>query len=561
MFYQNDRKSFLMKLASILLAIGLLQNCTASQAAVWQWSVPVKSEKPENGPARAWLWIPPNCQHVRGVIVAQHNMEEISILENPKFRSALADLNFAEVWVAPFFDHLFRFNEGAGDTFNGMINRLAEESGYGELNFAPVVPIGHSAAASWPYYFAAWAPNRTLCALSVSGQWPYWRNKDFAPDIWGDRNIDFVPCLESMGEYEAADSWSREGLAERQQHPKMPLSMLANPGQGHFAATDVKVEFLALYLRKCVEYRMPKHWDGKSAPNLIPIDPTKTGWLVDKWRRDKLPTAPAAPVAEYKGDPKDAFWFFDGEIARATEKYEAAFRGFKPQLIGFELDGKMIPQSETHLQVDVKFHPEPDGVTFKLNAAFYDSVPAVSSRLRDWAQLPTNAPIGHASSGAISIDPICGPIEKLSADTFRFALQKETLLRTNARSYELVFAATHPGDKEYKATVQQAHMFVPAQNSQGKEQHISFPPIADQKLGTKSLKLNATSDAGAPVSYLVREGPAEVHGDTLLFTSIPPQTRFPVTVTVIAWQYGRSTEPKLKTAEPVEQVFCIVKAE
>src|ERR1035437_11043409 len=57
--------------------------------AVWQWSVGVKSEKPENGPARAWLWIPPNCKQVRGVVVAQHNMEEISILENPKFRKAL----------------------------------------------------------------------------------------------------------------------------------------------------------------------------------------------------------------------------------------------------------------------------------------------------------------------------------------------------------------------------------------------------------------------------------------------------------------------------------------
>lgn len=31
----------------------------------WQWSVEVKSGKPENGPARAWLWIPPGCQRIR----------------------------------------------------------------------------------------------------------------------------------------------------------------------------------------------------------------------------------------------------------------------------------------------------------------------------------------------------------------------------------------------------------------------------------------------------------------------------------------------------------------
>src|SRR5450759_2835702 len=235
----------MLKYISKLTILGILPGVLALNlcAAEWQWSVTVKSEKPEAGPARAWLWIPPNCERVRGLVVAQHNMEEISILENPKFRKALADLDFAEIWVAPFFDHIFSFNAGAGETFNGMVNELADVSGYSEVKFAPVVPIGHSAAASWPYYFAAWQPDRTLAVLSVSGQWPYVRDTFTGPEIWGDRNIDFVPFLESMGEYESADTWSREGLRERQQHPKMPLSMLANPAQGHFASSDAKVEY------------------------------------------------------------------------------------------------------------------------------------------------------------------------------------------------------------------------------------------------------------------------------------------------------------------------------
>jgi hypothetical protein len=528
------------------------------RAAVWQWSVPVKSEHPENGLARAWLWIPPGCEHVRGVVVAQNNMEEISILENQKFRDALAKMDFAEVWVSPFFDHFFRFNAGAGETFNDLMSRLADESGYSELKFVPVVPMGHSAAASWPYYFAAWNPGRTLCALSVSGQWPYFRNPVFAPDIWGNHNIDFVPCLESMGEYEAADTWSREGLWERQRHPLMPLSMLANPGQGHFATTDAKAEYLALYIKKAVEYRVPKDWDGTSAPNLIPIDPTRTGWLVDKWRRDEPPVAPPAPVGEYKGDPNQAFWFFDKELALATEKYEAAFRGLKPQLVGYVQDGQMSPQHEEHLQVDLKFEPEADGMTFKLAGAFYNSVPPGSSRLPQWAELPVGSPLGHANPAAISINLVCGPVEKLDADTFAVRFQKETLLNTNARNYELVFAAVHPGNGEYKSAVQQAHLFIPARNGQGANQHITFPPVPDQKVGTKALKLNATSHAGVPVYYFVREGPAEIGGDVLKFTAIPPRAKFPVKVAIVAWQYGRSSEPKLKTAEPVEQTFNIV---
>ena len=220
-----------------------------------------------------FLWIPPTCEKLRGVVLAQHNMEEESILENPKFRQALSELGFAEIWCAPAFDHLFRFNQGAGDTFLGMTEDLAEKSGYEELKWAPIVGIGHSAAASWPYYFAVWKPERTLAAISVSGQWPYFRDRNFAPDIWGDRTLDFIPCLESMGEYEAANSWSKEGLQERQQHPRMALSMLANPAQGHFASSDRKAEYLALYIKKAAQYRLPDRSPTNGPPVLKPIDP------------------------------------------------------------------------------------------------------------------------------------------------------------------------------------------------------------------------------------------------------------------------------------------------
>ena len=73
------------------------------------------------------------------------------------------------------------------------------------------------------------------------------------------------------------------------------------------------------------------------------------------------------------------------------------------------------------------------------------------------------------------------------------------------------------------------------------------------------MKLGATSDAGVPVYYCVREGPAEVDGDFLKFTGIPPRAKFPVRVTVVAWQYGRAGEPKLQSAAPVTRSFNLVK--
>jgi len=42
-------------------------------------------------------------------------------------------------------------------------------------------------------------------------------------------------------------------------------------------------------------------------------------------------------------------------------------------------------------------------------------------------------------------------------------------------------------------------------------------------------------------------------------TEVPARAKFPVKVTLVAWQYGRGAEPAIKTAEPVEQTFFVTK--
>ncbi len=550
----------------IACAVALVAEMPAMGAEVWQWSVDVKGGRMAAGPAHAFLWVPSTCEKVKAVVLAQNNMEELSILENGKFREALAAMDMAEVWVAPSFDHQFRFNEGAGETFEGMMAGLAEASGYSEIRTAPVAPMGHSAAASWPYYLAVWKPNRVLAALSVSGQWPYFRDGKFAPDIWGDRTVDYVPCLESMGEYEAAATFSNEGLKERREHPLMPLSMLANPGQGHFATTEAKCAYLALYLKKAMEYRWSAEVGVDGYSVLKKIDPTKTGWLVDKWRGDAPPIAQAAPLGAYKGDAGQAFWYFDEELAKATEAYEAQHRGKRPQLVGFVQEGKMVPQTDTHLQVRLKFLPEEDGVTFKVGATFYEKVPEGSPRLPVWTGLPVGSPLGHAAGGEIAIEKIIGPFEKVGPREFRICFEKTGIgpgagpngPATNS-TIELDFSAVHPGDGQYKPAVQQAQMFIPVRNKAGKEQHLAFEAMRDQRVGTKSITLAGRSAAGMPVSFYVREGPAMVRGNELTFTPMPPRAKFPVKVTVVAWQYGRGGEDGVQTAEPVERTFYLVR--
>ena len=99
----------------------LLSFTLVAQTAIWQWSVPVHnfSTHPKNPESRAYLWIPGQCEQVKAILVAQHNMEEISILEDEAFRQRMAELDVAQIWVCPSFNHGFDFTDGAWETLEG----------------------------------------------------------------------------------------------------------------------------------------------------------------------------------------------------------------------------------------------------------------------------------------------------------------------------------------------------------------------------------------------------------------------------------------------------------
>jgi hypothetical protein len=126
----------------------------------------------------------------------------------------------------------------------------------------------------------------------------------------------------------------------------------------------------------------------------------------------------------------------------------------------------------------------------------------------------------------------------------------------DGRLNDIWLVAHQPGDDRYKSIYQQVIVHLKP-NLTGLDQHINFPEIPDQKPGAPPLALQAVSDAGLPVHYYVREGPARVENGTLIFTPLPPRSKFPVEVTVTAWQWGRSADPAVKTAAPVTRTFSI----
>jgi hypothetical protein len=505
-----------------------------------------------DGEARAYIWVPENCERVRGLVVANHNMVEQGILEHRAMRDTLARLGFAEVWVVPYLDATFDFNKGAGEHFQRVINDLAERSGYTELSRAPVVPLGHSACATFPWNFAAWAPERTLALISFKGDAPRTTltGNGHKRIDWGDRSIAGIPALMVMGQYE----WWEDRLAPafdfQAAHPDCPVAVLADVGRGHFDYADRTVAFLARFIEKAAAARLPAGGSEK----LVPVNP-RDGWRVDRWRLEEPPTAPAAPYADYTGEARAAFWCFDEEMARETEAIYAAQRGKLPALLSVT-DGAQPVEQGNGEPVTPRFLPGADGLSFRLETAFLLSVPGNSPKGALWTGLPVGAALpAPEGGGPIALSRIVGPFVRTGPDTFRVQYGRAEYT-ANHRNNDLWLVAAHPGDGRVRGIVQQAMVRL-TPSTEGESQSIEFPPIADQPVGLAALKLSATSSAGLPVEYYVLEGPAEVEGDTLRFTRVPPRAKLPLKVTVVAWQFGRFTEPRVRAAGRVERTFQI----
>jgi hypothetical protein len=529
-----------------LLKILLCLSISVPVTAQFQWSVPVSNvvsnETKEN--PKAFLWIPENCIQIRAVVIGQHNMTEETIFENPKFRKEMAKLGIAIIWVTPGFDMIFDFNKTAGMDFESIMNDLAAVSGYNELKYAPAIPIGHSAFASYPWNFAAWNPNRTLAVLSIHGDAPLTNLTGSGrpnPD-WENRNIDGVPGLMVEGEYEWWEDRVQPALNFKQHFPNAAISFLCDAGHGHFDISNELIDYLNLFIRKAVQFRLPEKSPFDQPVELIPVNPSD-GWLKERWKKDTKPTSATAPYNQYKGDKKDSFWYFDKETANATEVFYAKARGKKEQYIGFVQNGKFLDFNlKSHARINGKFTPGEDGLTFYTQAVFTDS-------LRSKAIL-------DKTKNKIKISRICGPVTQINDTTFSVFFYRMGL-NNEKRTGDIWLMAQSKGDKEHKSSVQQFNIKIPIQNKEGQEQHISFSQISNIKNGVKSISLNAVSDIGMPVYFYVNQGPAEIKDGKLILTKIPPHSAFPIKVTVTAWQYGRSAEPKIKSAAAVEQSFYI----
>ena len=360
-------KTRIMMRVSVLAIALVMQGLVSVAHAVgvggsgmFQWSVELRryiSNETGKAPV-AYLWVPEGCKQVKAMMLSQQNMTEEAIYKNPRFQAKMKKLGVAMVWVAPAFNNNWDPNSGAQNIFEELMANLADNSGHLEIAKAPMIPLGHSAQATFPWNFAAWNPDRTLCIISFHGDAPRTNLCGYgAANVeWGrNRNIDGIPGLMVEGEYEWWEARVNPALAFRIMYPESCISFLCDTGRGHFDCGDRTADYIAKFIQKSLEQRL--NADG----SLRKLNP-KGGYLAERFHSDMIGTDGAdkgkapenantsrpqpAPYALYKGDKHDAFWYFDKEMAELTEARYKETAGKKVQYVGFEYQGKLISFNE-----------------------------------------------------------------------------------------------------------------------------------------------------------------------------------------------------------------------
>lgn len=541
------------RIVCLLLTLGLalVSFNTISQESVYKPIDHVYQYSILVGTRTAYLWIPPTCHYVRGVIIAMSNMLERKWLEGPIIRGTATDEGLGIIWIGPSHNQKGEkpdLNENmtgnSGDMLDHMFKQLAKVSGYKEIAYAPIISTGHSAHGQFAWEVANWAPQRVIAAIPIktyplpdtlnfkdvplcyivgqTTEWPEYRNGK--P---GDRDF-FWPVVR------------QSAIALRNKNGHNLIGVVVDPGGGHFDWSDHLARFLALYIQKACQYRLPKKNPHKGPVKLKKID-LESGWLTDTGGMDNDKSAPA-PYKRYKGYPQDAYWWFDKKTARAAVAFEGDRKNREKQMLTFIQDGKLLPVAKTGF-ASLKFEPEKDGITFHVQGGFLPNVPK--------ELVHSGEKLGHAD-GPIRFYVITGPAVQIDSNTFRIQFDR-------GGPGAVWIEESQKGNEKYRHAVQPAKMDIPEKITKGQFQAITFPAIEDQEDGTKYIVLNATADSGLPVYYYVDSGPAFIKKDTLVFTPVPVKSKYPVKVTVVAYQWGRIIPPLYQSAESVIREFYIKK--
>lgn len=379
---------------------------------------------------RAFLRLPKGNSEVKAILYCHQNMTEEVLFRSKLFTDRMDSLDVAMAFVQQGSQN-WDTASGCQERFDSIISGFASATGHQEINTAPIIPFGHSAQATFPWNFAAWNPQRTLCIISYHGDAPRTNLCGYgrANIEWGrTRNIDSIPGLMIEGEYEWWEARVRPALAFRMMYPDSRISFLCDAGRGHFDLGEDTQLYIARFIEKSL------------------ADPRPAGGeLYSRWNADGSESI----------DPHDCFWYHDREMVDRTRLRYSAAHGDVPRYVSAKISGqtvdydstrhvrmlfplrKVLPTSAERIPDDFEFTVEP----------FFSNADRIS-------------PVAGSDTSDIKVVLISGPAIQTGPYTFRydpdyFGLDPKRLWSGITLTLEA------PGDSTYMPAIQELNISLP----------------------------------------------------------------------------------------------------
>jgi hypothetical protein len=421
-----------------------------------------------------------------------------------------------------------------------LLNGLAQTSGYDEVASVPWLPMGESGHLLMVDALMDFSPERCIAGIWI-------KNNHFPPlnrqtpalvvygtsQEWGQDKVDIRTRWNNIGkEYDGV-------INRRKENPGWPLSYVIDGHSGHFDCPERITQYIARYIDLAAKARLSSDGSNTLKPVLL-----NKGFVADL----PVPVHENHPVRQWSTaiPESNSFpWFFDKASAKEAQSIAAINWEAQTQLPALlDQKGDVIPFSFNGITTITPLGFEADGITFTIHPTVLDQLPSNFVGAGEKLSKAATSPV---------IEWLCGPIAQIGKERFRIALDRTW---PNSATY---IALRQQGNDTIRAIVEPSGINLKgARNSEGKPQIITFEKLPDIKAGTKWLARMARSDSGLPVEFFVLAGPAKIENGRIVFTKIPPRTKYPVEVTIGAWQWGSTREPKVRTAEIAFQRFNIL---
>ena len=501
--------------------------------------------------ATAYLWIPEKTQRVRGLLIMCANVPEHKLVGHSAIREVCAANDLGIVWCTPSIMNWAKAQPGQKKMsaeyattvgfLQQLLDGLAQTSGYAEIATVPWLPMGESGHLLMVDTLMETQPERCIAGIFIKNNHLPPKNRQVPTLVaYGTAQEWAQDKTDIRSQWNAVDKAYAGILNERKKNPDWAFSYVIDGHSGHFDCSESLTAYFARYIDLVAKARLSA--DG--SPALKPVV-LADGYLADL----PVPGHEIKPVTSFaKTAPSERAvpWYFDAAQAKEAQAFAAVNWQAETQLPAYVDDqGKELAHTFNGITSLKTATLEADGLTFSVRGRLLDQIPA---NFFGAGEKLAKAP------GSPEVEWLCGPIEPLGGGRFRIALDRVWM--GGGATY---VALRQAGTANIRGIVQPAGVELKALRiGEGKPQKITFAPIADVKAGTPAVTLVATSDAGLPVQFFVQAGPAIIRDGQVVLTPIPPRSRYPVEVTVVAWQWGRASEPKVKTAALVPQTFRIL---